>query len=52
MLDIRLYTRNKGPLKGHYAQAYKPRDPTPTGCKEGIGSTGAFITLSGEPAPR
>ena len=47
-----MYTRNEGPLKGYYAKAYKLRDPSPIGYREGIRNTGATITTSGEPAPR
>ena len=50
--DTQMYTRSKGHLKGDCTQAYKPRDPTPAGCREGTGNTGANITPSGEPAPR
>src|SRR5437016_1926554 len=50
--DTRTHTRRKGHLKGGYAQAHKPRDPTPTGCREGTGNTGATTIPSGEPAPR
>ena len=49
--DIKLYTRNESPLKGHYTQAYKPGDPSPIDCKERTRNTGATITVSGEPAP-
>ena len=44
--------RNKGPLKGYYAKAYKPRDPSPIGYREGTRNTGATITISRELAPR
>ena len=51
-LNTRSYTRNEGPLKGHCAKAYKLRDPSPTGYREGIRNMGATIIISGEPAPR
>ena len=51
MPDIRSHIRNKSPLKGHYAQAYKLGDPSPIGYREGTRNTGATITINKEPAP-
>ena len=50
--DIKLYIRNKSPLKGHCAQVYKLGDPPPTGYREGIRNTGVTTTISGEMAQR
>ena len=50
--DTRLHIRNESPLKGHYTQVYKPRDPSPTGCKEETRNIGATTTISRELALR
>ena len=52
MPDTRLYTRNKGPLKGYYTKTYKPRDPLSIGYKEGTRNMGVIIIISKEPVPR
>ena len=49
--DTRLYTRNEGPPKGHCTKAYKPRDPSPTGYREGTRNMGATIITSKELVP-
>ena len=43
--------RNEGPPKGYYTKVYKPRDPSPTGYREGTRNIGATTTTNGEPAP-
>ena len=48
MPDTRLHIRNKSPLKGYYAQAYKLKDPSPIGYREEIRNTGATTTISRE----
>ena len=48
--DTKLHTRNESPPKGYCAQAYKPGDPPPTGCREGIRNIEATIIISREPA--
>ena len=52
MPDIRSHIRNKSPLKGHYAQAYKLGDPSPIGYREGTKNIGATTITSREPVPR
>ena len=48
ILDTKLYIRNKGPLKGYCTKVYKPRNPLPTGYKEGIKNTEATIIINKE----
>ena len=40
--------RNKGPLKGYYVKAYKLKDPSPIGYREGIKNIEVTIIISGE----
>ena len=49
--NTRPYIRNEGPPKGYYIKAYKLRDPSPTGYREGIRNMGATIIISKKLAP-
>ena len=46
MPDTKSHIRNESPLKGYYAQAYKPGNPPYTGYREGIRNTGVTIIIS------
>jgi len=46
ILDSRAYIRSKGPIKKHYAQAYKLKSPLSISGKERIGNIRATIILS------
>ena len=52
MPNIKPHIRNKSPQKGYYIKVYKPRDPSPTGYKEGTRNIGATIIISRKLAPR
>ena len=51
MPDTKLYIRNKGPLKGYYTKAYKLKDPSLTGYREGIRNIKTTIIISRELVP-
>ena len=46
--DTKLHIKNKSPLKGHYAQVYKPENPSPIGYREGTKNTGVTTITSRE----
>jgi len=51
-LNSGTHIKSEGPLKGHYAKAYKLKNPLPMSGRKRIGNIEVTITLSGDLAPR